>query len=253
MAVFEGDEAEDLVTVVVSHDPNEAALLKGLLEDHGLVVATPGLEHRAMLGMAGSFVKIPIKVPRRDKAEAEALLAALEEESDGDADEGTEDGSDALPAEAPRQRRVALFVACAMTFGSGHFYVRENAAGLLLLVVEAVALALLCAGEPLGGVVVFGCIVADIGGSLQAVRRQERGQAKLSRASQVLRTLPALAVASAATFGVLQLLPEQEEEPPPVPMPLPPTPPEPIEPYPLGDFPFEPREPAEPPYDEPPP
>lgn len=61
--MFEGDGAEDLVTVVVSHDPNQAALLKGLLEDHGLVVATPGLEHRAMLGMAGSFMKIPIKVP----------------------------------------------------------------------------------------------------------------------------------------------------------------------------------------------
>lgn len=245
MAVFEGDEAEDLVTVVVCHDPNEAALLKGLLEDQGLVVATPGLEHRAMLGMAGSFVKIPIKVPRRDEAEAKALLAALDTE-DGEADEG----DDVLPEEAPRRRRIALFVACAMTFGTGHFYVRENAAGLLLLVLEAVSLSLLCAGEPLGGVVVFGCVLADIGGSLRAVRRQERGQPKLSRVSQVVRTLPAVAVASALTFGVLQLLPEQEEPPAP---PMPPPPPAPFNPSPLGDYPFEPRDPAAPPYEEPPP
>lgn len=208
--MFEGDEAEDLVTVVVSHDANEAALLKGLLEDHGIVVATPGLEHRGMLGMAGSFVKIPIKVPRRDLAEAQALLQALNE--GGDDDEPDEDESDAIPEEAPRRRRIAIFVACVLTFGSGHFYVRQNVAGLVLALIELSAIIVLCGGEPVAAALLAGCVLADIVGSFAAVRRQERELPKPGGPAQVLRTVAVAAVATALSFGLLQLVPEEVDD-----------------------------------------
>ncbi len=202
------DEAEDLVTVVVSHDANEAALLKGLLEDQGIVVATPGLEHRSMLGMAGSFVKIPIKVPRRDLAEAEALLDALNEGGDDDEDE------DELPRqESPRRRRIAIFVACVLTFGSGHFYVRQNVAGLVLALIELSAIVVLCGGEPVAAALLAGCVLADVAGSFAAVRRQERELPKPEGPAQVLRTVALVAVATALSFGALQLVPEDEEPP----------------------------------------
>ena len=206
--MFEGDEAEDLVTVVVSHDANEAALLKGLLEDHGLVVATPGLEHRSMLGMAGSFVKIPIKVPRRDLAEAEALLEALNE--GGDEDEDEDEDEDDIPEEAPRRRRIAIFVACVLTFGCGHFYVRQNVAGLVLALIELSAMVVLCGGEPLAAALLAGCVLADIVGSFAGVSRQERGLALPSGPAQVLRTVPVVAVAAALCFGAIQAIPEED-------------------------------------------
>lgn len=206
-----GDEAEDLVTVVVSHDANEALLLKGLLEDQGIVVATPGLEHRSMLGMAGSFVKIPIKVPRRDVAEAEALLDALNEGGD---DEDDEDDEEPVPEEAPRRRRIAIFVACVLTFGCGHFYVRQNVAGLVLALIELSAIVVLCGGEPVAAALLAGCVLADIAGSFAGVRRQEQGKPKPEGPAQVLRTVAAVAVATTLSFGVLQLVPEDEEPPP---------------------------------------
>lgn len=203
--MFEGDEAEDLVTVRVSHDANEAALLKGLLEDHGIVVATPGLEHRGMLGIAGGFVKIPIKVPRRDKAEAEALLEALEgSEVDDDEDE-------AAPEEAPRRRRIAIFVACVLTFGCGHFYVRQNVAGLVLAIIELSAVLVICSGQPIAVALLVGCVLADITGSFAAVRRQERGLDPPTDTAQVLRTVVTVAVTTALSFGAIQLIPEDEE------------------------------------------
>lgn len=213
MALFDGDEAEDLVTVVVSHDANEAALLKGLLEDQGIVVATPGLEHRGMLGIAGGFVKIPIKVPRRDLAEAEALLDALDEGGDEDEDEDHDDEDEALPAESPRRRRIAIFVACVLTFGAAHFYVRQNTAGLVLAIIELSALMVLCGGEPLAVALLVGCVLADIVGSFLAVRRQERQVAPPGGPAQVLRTVAAVALTTALAFGAIALVPEDEEDP----------------------------------------
>ena len=203
-------------------------MIKAFLENAGLIVATPGLEHRSMLGMAGSFVKIPIKVPRRDEEEARELLEALD--ADEEHEPAEESGRDSLVGEAPRQRRIAIFVSCVLTFGAGHFYVRETMAGLVLLTLEVAAVVAVCAGLPLAGVVIFGCVLTDLVGSVRTVGRLERGEEPLSRGAQLLRAVLGAALGSAGFLGLLQLIPEEAEpiqpeapryEPFPVPEPAP--------------------------------
>ena len=222
-----GDEQDDLVTVRTLNDSNQAAMLKALLEEEGFIVAAPGLEHRSMLGMAGSFVQIPLKVPRRDQERAVALLEALEhavvvdEETGADPELGAVapspveraveevDGFRNDSRDPPRRKRIAIFVACTLTFGAAHFYVRETLAGVTLLLAELAGWVVLLSGEGIGGAVVLGAIAMDVIGAIRNIRRREDGEYRpLSSVGQVLRTAVGLLLASALVGAIFRALPE---------------------------------------------
>ncbi len=207
------------VTFKRLHDPVQAELLIGLLEQSGIPVTSTGLNHRAMLGFVGSYVEITIQVPadRLDEArelvealEAEGEDAAVESASDDEAtdsredDEATDSREDegdepensesGVPGTTRRLKRVAVFAAIALTFGGGHFYARNYGRGLVLLVSEALCLFLALSGTDTAALYALPLvIIADIVGSLEAVDRFNEGRAPTGTMAILGRTLPWIA------------------------------------------------------------
>jgi hypothetical protein len=68
----------DLVVLKVLHDPLQAELLREALVREGIVVACPGLQHRSLLGMVGSFIEIVLRVPATDLERAHQIVDDLE-------------------------------------------------------------------------------------------------------------------------------------------------------------------------------
>lgn len=159
------------VKLVALGDPVEAGMIKELLEGEAIPVSSPGLNHRGMLGMAGSFVDIVIEVPEDRLDEARELLDQVRGDVAGDTPDDRDEGQGRSVPDSPRKKRVAAFCALAMTFGCGHFYARSYRMGALLLAAEATALVLLFNGV---GSVVLGLpflMAADLFGSFVAVDR----------------------------------------------------------------------------------
>ncbi|MEM1416428.1 MAG: DUF2007 domain-containing protein [Myxococcota bacterium] len=134
----------DLVRLRELHDAMEAEMLRDVLADAGIVAQTPGAEHRAMLGVLGSYVTIPLLVPTEDAEEAREILASLEsqelvdplpeEAASGRAGpyRSERDHGETLPEVEPRKKRVALFVGFAFP-GAAQFYLRQPWLGWTLM------------------------------------------------------------------------------------------------------------------------
>lgn len=93
------DETDETAILMRLSDPLRAQMIKDLPEHEGIVVATPGLEHRAMFGVIGSHIDILIRVPARDVRRARKLIAAFdaapivdEEMSEPDSEDDDDDG-----------------------------------------------------------------------------------------------------------------------------------------------------------------
>src|SRR5262249_48763722 len=106
------------------------------------------------------------------------------------------DKADAMPR---KLRRVAAFCACAMTFGTGHFYAGELGAGWVLLGAQIVAMTIgfreTATRGALVGVVLL--IAFDFVDGIAAVGRVVRGRER-PLATQLLTTLPIVAMLVAA-------------------------------------------------------
>gem|GEM_PF-5808982 len=68
------DAPDDLVFLVGAGDLNEAAILRGYLEHHGIYVYVQGEEHRSMLGMLGAYVELRLMVPAASVEDAKEVL-----------------------------------------------------------------------------------------------------------------------------------------------------------------------------------
>ncbi|HJL20495.1 MAG TPA: DUF2007 domain-containing protein [Sandaracinaceae bacterium LLY-WYZ-13_1] len=197
---------EEFVRLRELQDPVEASLVIDLLEQEGIPVSTSGLHHRGLLGMAGSFVPITLEVRERDRAQAEALLRALDEgevvdegflgdeDEDGDVDLGRSRtrGREADPpsgrAVEPRRKRVAAGAAFLLP-GGAHFYARAPQRGLVIVIgyVCAIAGAVLWDEAALWGVAVVA--LADVLGGFEAVERTNTGAPPTSGAAKLGRAL----------------------------------------------------------------
>lgn len=219
--------SERFVTLKRLHDPIEAELAVGVLEEAGIPVTASGLNHRAMLGMVGSFVDITLQVPADRADEARELLDALAADADAedldDLDEDDPDdpddfqdpeddeandpddepgydeddeeprprGARARPSAPPRLKRVAAFAALTLTFGGGHFYARSYGRALTLLVAEFLALALGLSGEEAHALYFVPLVIAaDLFGSFEAVERFNTGAPRPGVGPWLWRTLP---------------------------------------------------------------
>lgn len=109
--------------------------------------------------------------------------------------------SDAGPSsESPRQRRVAAFVALTLTFGTGHFYVRDIFGGALLFGAELVALGCAFFGAPLVALSLPVIVACDFIGAQLILTRLRAGQP----ASALGRLLPVLALLAVALAPVVR-------------------------------------------------
>ncbi len=203
---------DSFVTLETLHDPMEAEVHRELLQDAGIVVATPGLEHRHMLGMIGGYVKISIKVRQSDLEAAREILTSLE-----DADEILEPIADPKPpaVDGPyrggpgddeegytdkKLKRIAAFASLVLTFGSGHFYARQMHTAWLILALEANAIGAALLGHPELAAIVPALMIYDFFGGLRAVDRFNAGEIA-SASAQLARVPLVLAFAGAAYFS----------------------------------------------------
>lgn len=194
-------EASDheFVTLLELHDPVTAEMAVDLLRQASVPVAVTGLHHNSLLGAVGSVIRIVVRVPARDRARAEDLLAALH---DTDAElvddpetppelwvQGDSDRVRAQPMPGPggpyrggpdvagtpeRSAGRAAMLALFPTFGSGHAYAGAGGRGLALAVAETLALVLAASGVAEAALAVPAVIGLDLVGAVRAVRRERR-------------------------------------------------------------------------------
>ncbi|MFT3924186.1 MAG: DUF2007 domain-containing protein [Myxococcales bacterium] len=174
------------ITIATLTDPVEAEMLEELLRNEGIPVAMPGLQHRAMLGVLGGYVSIPVQVPVRESQRARELLAAFrgapgshEEPNESSADTNS-GATQAEPATPVRSAKAAAGVAMLGTavlgsVGAGHLYMRQYAAAAALFVLGWITVISLFAGAntwPGLPLLVF----VDIVGAASIARSQSRGE-----------------------------------------------------------------------------
>lgn len=160
---------EDSVILLRTPDALRARMVKALLEEEGIVVSTPGLEHNSMLLFAGSAIEVIVRVPRRDLERATALVAEMEREVEAapDPDGGApyRDGpSRAVPLPRPRLKRIAV-VATVLFPGGGHFYVQRPWRALLVVAGYAAAIGAIAWSVPLSGYLLLLPLIADVLGA----------------------------------------------------------------------------------------
>jgi hypothetical protein len=193
--VTEPETNDDTVILARLSDVVEARALRALLESEDIAVATPGLEHRALLGIAGGYVDIVVRVPNKDLSRAQELLDSLRASTPPD------EAEDDKPEEKPRTdrlRRIAVFAACTLTFGCGHFYARRWRSGWIILAVEVIAIALALA-LPVFAFSLGGIVLADIVGSVGLIGADQRGAppSMLARYAPWIAVLSVLAIPGA--------------------------------------------------------
>jgi hypothetical protein len=182
------------LTVATLEDPLEAQLLEDVFSEAGIPVAMPGVQHRAMLGVLGGYVHIPVQVPEEHALEARQLIEAYRLNR---AQAPTHENTAAAPDEAPTSQRVErsamsaigvslLGAGVLVSVGAGHAYVRQYMAAVLLFVLAwsaAVALFMGVETWPALGLL----ILIDALGAARFARqsRREPGRAVSYHTAQV--------------------------------------------------------------------
>ncbi len=210
---------DEFVMVGYLHDPLRAQMLKALLEEEGVPVLLPGIEHRGMLGAAGAFIEIPVMVPRRHAEDTLELLEAMEEAesepSEVDAwvpEELVTRGDPYRDAPVENdfgkrrlRKRFAALSAALFGFGIGHTYAGDRRGGLLLAVAEAWAWVMVCFGSAPMVAVIAVARALDAYGSCRRVElaNGDRAPDRVDRASE---WVPVLVPTTVAVLFVLFFL-----------------------------------------------
>ena len=211
-------DPDELVELLRTGDPMRAEMLREMLRGEGITVATPGLEHRASLGVIGGFVEIIVQVPRRQLEEAKELLEALDaaplaglEVTDDDAHASRVNVDYRTSARGVStlggKRRRVVPIAAMFIPGGGHVYVSEWKSAALIALTELGALGLGLAGMPLVILLYPLALIADVAGGTWHCERLA-GQA--SPRWPVRRFAPAIVAVLAAGWIALQMGPGAE-------------------------------------------
>lgn len=157
----------DSAILLRTGDPIRARMIAERLRSEGIEVATPGLEHRSMLGFLGSYVEIVVRVPRAEIERARQLVVELE----------------SAEPEAPRRgeppvplKRTAAFAALVFALlGGAHLYVRRWVGAGLVAAAYWAALAAAAYGVP-GALLVLPLVFAgDLAAASWHCDRAQRG------------------------------------------------------------------------------
>jgi hypothetical protein len=121
--------AAESTVLVRTADAMRARMIRALLEEEGIAVATPGLEHHSLMPHVGGAIEIIVRVPQHELARAQRLVLEMERE----VEEEPVPSENAPYREAakkkptplsPRLKRIAV-VATFIVPGGGHFYVQR--------------------------------------------------------------------------------------------------------------------------------
>lgn len=136
-------------------DAMRARMIRALLEEEGIAVATPGLEHHSLMPHVGAAIEIVVRVPGAELARAKKLVEEMEREVE----------EEPVPSEnapyreaakkkasplAPRLKRIAM-VATFIVPGGGHFYVQRPRRAFVVILGYVAAFAAMWFDVPLSG------------------------------------------------------------------------------------------------------
>lgn len=156
-------DPRDLIAVARCHDPTEALLLRGFLEQEGIFCHIEGETHRQMLGVLGSYIEPRLLVPVAEARRASALIAEFRQTALVDEQQDPtqppaftaalpeQDGPYrglapvAGPASSPSPGR-ALTIGLLVGFGRGHAYAGARWRARLLALADAGTIAAMVAG-----------------------------------------------------------------------------------------------------------
>jgi hypothetical protein len=206
-------EDDEWVELLRTGDPLRAEMIRELLESEDVPVATPGLEHRAMLGVIGGHVAIVVQVPRADVARAREALDALDAAPLDGLEVTSEDArpervnvdyrtSARGPSTVGGKRRRVVPIAALFIPGGGHVYVAEWRSAAVVALTQIAVLAALVFGVPYAGLFIPLVVLADIAGGTWHCDRLARGEAPPGVAR---RFAPELVAVAAATWIGLQI------------------------------------------------
>jgi len=138
----------NLVFLASAGSTNEAAILRGYLEHHGIYCFVQGEQHRSMMGMVGAFIELRLMVPEDSIDDAKELLEqfhAAQEESEPGAefrgtyrDQGSGDEDDQYDEDVINKARLAnkvrraRMVGFLWPFGGAHLAAGAYIRALLL-------------------------------------------------------------------------------------------------------------------------
>lgn len=173
------------VRVATCRDSAEVAVIRSVLEAHGIHPIIPG-EVVSSLGAAVVGFSMPVFVDADDAEEAEKLIAELrdatpivdEDEADDDDDDDDEnDGGGSLArsdvaVKVDRRLRMGatVLLALVLTFGTGHMSTGAWKRGIALAAVEIVGIRHAAAGSRWGIALVALAVLVDLVGSIVRVR-----------------------------------------------------------------------------------
>ncbi|HUQ05236.1 MAG TPA: DUF2007 domain-containing protein [Kofleriaceae bacterium] len=174
------------VRIATCRDSAEVAVLRSVLEAHGIHPIIPGEVVGSMAPHLTAFA-IPVFVHVDDVVEAQRLIADIRASSpvkEDDADNADEDGDDVESLAASNvavriQRRartgVTVMLALFLGFGTGHMSTGAWKRGIALAAVEIVGIRHLAAGSRWGLALVALAILCDLVGSIMRVRVRAHG------------------------------------------------------------------------------
>ena len=173
-------------------DSAEAALVRAVMDAHGIDVYISGEHHAAMVGLGASAIDQAIWVPAGDADEARALLRELREGGEAaladdeiPADDASVRDDEVAPggalvvsgedtlARLGRRNRIALALLVGLTVGHGtaHMSTRAWMRGFTLAAIQIVGWFRLGTNVALGVALVLGAIAADLAGALWEILR----------------------------------------------------------------------------------
>ncbi len=187
-------------------DGFEAELARNFLRDHGIAVGVRGNSGAtSVINRFDSVLDVRLVVRREDLALAREALHAMEAPPACQGEEPLEEmdivaghpyrAYAARGETMPRYRRAAFALALVLPIGAGHFYAREETAGLVFAGSIAATLAAAAVlGERWLAAGWMLMALADAVGAVAAVRRHNAG-APLGRRAQALRASGAVMAA----------------------------------------------------------
>ncbi len=170
-----GDDEGDWVEVRRVTDAIGADMIRDFLDEHGVRVAIRGNPQATRMTWSQTSDVLRIVVAPSDLEKAREALAAMTTDTvhpfRGPAPvDDPDERADRF--EKPRSALGAAFLGVIVPIGGGHFYARHGAAGTILAAgVVGAVLGMFFAGRPELGTAWGLIVVADVVGSIWAVRR----------------------------------------------------------------------------------
>ena len=188
------------VLIYTFGDGYAAEMFVELLRSEGISAAATGLQHRGMLGIAGSYIQVPVRVAGVNAEAAQELLTLFQSSSSVESPyRGLSKAEE--KEEIPRLKRIALMAAFSVPVGGGHFYARAYPAAWTMSALSLVGLISLSTDIGWLHALPLGVVLADLLLGHGAVERANEKR-PWSFSKQILMVVVATALTTSALGAI---------------------------------------------------